>query len=281
MKKNLDNKGQVLLIVVVTMAVTLGVGLGITSRSTESLKRTGNIDSLQKVTAAAEGALEKKLLLSDEQLEESVKSRTTLTEYFNNDTVSDVTVTQLTAGSSGMIYERIKPSESITFLLSEFSNPIASLRPNTACVKLEIVPSVDYMLNVVTSNPSVAIFEPAITPALSKPVNVIKTNTYLMESYLYSGGSFQGVSPSTNCPNGWFQFSNAYMLRFQPLSVEVTTLTVSTTNTTVQRIIQGFKLTSKGRFKDEIGDKTTRTIEAFKYLDTSSGIYDYTMFLDN
>lgn len=282
MKNKLNNNGQVLLIVVVAMAVTLGVGLGITSRSTDSLKRTGNLDSLQKVTAAAEGGLEKQLLLTDQELENNLQTSTPfLTEFLSNDTVSEVTVGKLTAGSSGMIYERIKPSESVTFLMAEFSNAPTLITPtNNACVKLEVTPPVDYMLNVVTSNPSVQLFEPATTSALSKPTNVIKTNAYLMENYLYSGGTFKSVSPA-NCPNGYFQFNNAYLLRFQPLSAEVTKLTVLTSNSNIQKITQGFKLISKGRFKDGIADKTSRTIEAYKYLDTPSSIYDYTLFLDN
>lgn len=281
MKNKFNNQGQVLLIVVIAMAVTLGVGLGITSRSTESLKRTTNLDSLQKVTAAAEGALEKKLLLTDQELENSLLSDTPFVEDFNNDTVSNVTISKLTAGSSGMIYERIKPSESVTFLLSEFSNATNTLTPNTACVKLTVTPPVDYMLNVVTSNPSVQIFSSTDLSTNTNQVNRVKTNTYLMESYIYSGGNFKTVGPSTNCPDGSFLFANAYLLRFQPLSAEVTTLNVSTTNQNVQKIIQGFKLVSKGRYKDGINDQTTRTIEAYKYLDTPSSIYDYTLFIDN
>lgn len=281
MKIEINNQGQVLLIVVIAMAVTLGVGLGITSRSTESLKRTTNLDSLQKVTAAAEGALEKRLLLSDKELESSLLLTTPFVEEFNNETVSNVTISQLTAGSSGMIYEKIKPSESVTFLLSEFSDAPSELTPNTACVKLTVNPPVDYMLNVVTSNPSVQLFSSTEITTDTNPINRIKTNTYLMESYIYSGGNFKTVGPSTNCPDGSFLFSNAYMLRFQPLSAEVTTLTVSTTNQDVQKIIQGFKLVSKAQFKEGINDKTSRTIEAYKYLDTPSSIYDYTLFIDN
>ena len=43
---------------------------------------------------------------------------------------------------------------------------------------------------------------------------------------------------------------------------------------------QGYKISAVGRFSDSL-DKTTRTVEAYKYLDTPSGIYDYAVFLDN
>ena len=102
MSNNLDNKGQVLLIVVVAMAVTLGVGLGITSRSTESLKRTGNLDSLQKVTAAAEGGLEKFLLKSDSDLDLLVDNTefSEAIDFVNNGTSAIITVDKLNANST-------------------------------------------------------------------------------------------------------------------------------------------------------------------------------------
>ena len=280
-----NNEGQVLLIVVVAMAVTLGIGLGITSRSTESLKRTGNLDSLQKVTAAAEGGLEKFLLKSDEELELLVDnpSFNETVDFVGNGTSALITIDKLTAGSSGMIFEKIKPSESVTFLTTEFSAAGTGILPTTACIKLEVSPpNTSYMINIVTSNPNPILFDSVEGDLVGvTPVNQTKSNAYLMERYVYNGSSYKIVSPVTaNCPTDYIRASASFLLRFQPLSNEVTTLKVLTTNTTVQKIIQGFKITSKGVFTDGV-DKTSRRIEAFKYLDTPSSIYDYALFLDN
>lgn len=280
MKKNLNDQGQVLLIVVVAMAITLGVGLGITSRSTESLKRTGNLDSLQKVTAAAEGALEKLLIRSDNELENYLASggQSTFSQDFSNGTTAIVTVSGLTAGSSGMIYEKIKPSETVTFLTTEFSGASPTLNAVSACVKLEIIPSnTSYMLNVITSNPN-----PNVVLTGSDPDKTL-TNTYLMEKYVFDGVSFKlPATTQGNCSSGYTYFANSLMLRFQPLSNEVTTLKISTTTSSVQKILQGFKLSSKGMFQDLYSsDKTTRTVEAYKYLDTASSIYDFAAYIDN
>ncbi len=284
MSNNLDNKGQVLLIVVVAMAVTLGVGLGITSRSTESLKRTGNLDSLQKVTAAAEGGLEKFLLKSDSDLDLLVDNTefSEAIDFVNNGTSAIITVDKLNANSStGMVYEKIKPSETVTFLTTEFSGA-GVLLPQTACIKLEVSPpNTSYRLGIVTSNPSIQIFEPVEDSLTTTNVNRVKTNEYLLENYLFDGSSYKNISPITgNCASGYFRVTNSYMIRFQPLSNEVSTLKVFSTSTNVRNVIQGYKITAKGVFTDGV-DKTSRRVEAFKYLDTPSSIYDYALFLDN
>lgn len=294
-----NNQGQVLLIVVVAMAVTLGVGLGITSRNTDSLRRTGNLDSFQKVTAAAEGGLERFLIKSDTELEEYlpvviVPGETSPPEeiIFNNGTTAFVTVHPLSAGSAGMIFEEIKPSEVVTFLTTEFSFANPDLVPtNSICLKFDVVPSTTkYMLNVVTSNPNVEIFEPIEDNLITNNTfNSTKTNIYLMESYLSDGNSnFKSPAPvSGNCSgSGFFEFKNSFLVRFHPLSNTVDELRISVNSTNsnarraVQNIIQGYKITSTGRFSDGI-DRTSRTIEAFKYLDTPAATYDYAMFLDN
>lgn len=132
MKNNLknNNSGQVLLIVIVTLAVTLGVGLGITSRTTSSLRRTSNLDSFQKVTAASEGALEKYLLKNDNELSAEVSPQEI--SFLSSNTKAIVSVEKLKAGDLGMVYEKIKPSETVSFLTTEFSvygpsNPASSV----------------------------------------------------------------------------------------------------------------------------------------------------------
>ena len=292
MKNKINNQGQVLLIVIVAMAITLGVGLGITSRSTDSLKRTGNLDSLQKVTAAAEGGLEKYLLKNDSELESLVLNPSPSGEsvVFANGTTSLITINTMSAGELGMNYEKIKVGESVAFLTTEFSaaTSVAGLVPSNTCVSLTVnPPTTSYLLTVITSNPNVNLnYFPVENPAetVASPVDKTDTNEYKSENYLWKNGGFDGASPAT-CNSSGFQgysLTNSYMLRFQPLSNEVTNLNIKSNTPAVKKIIQGFKLVSQGKFTaDFSSDKTTRTIEAYKYLDTSSPIFDYALFLDN
>ena len=296
MKKNLkkNNSGQVLLIVVVALAVTLGVGLGVTSRNTASLKRTGNLDSFQKVTVAAEGALEKYLLKNDTDLDAMVNTLSPATpeEIFpESKTKAVVTVSKLKAGDLGMVYEKIKPSESVSFLTTEYSSSGPSTPASSVCLRFEALPAnVTYMINVLTSNPSKYTVTslpytnqtlPAMTADRKKLAGVDRqeSNAYRHETYLASGSSFNTVA--TTCPNG-YKFTNATMVRIQPLSGELIKLTVKVLDVTsnIKNITQGYKISAVGRFSDSL-DKTTRTVEAYKYLDTPSGIYDYAVFLDN
>lgn len=303
MKNNFknNNSGQVLLIVVVALAVTLGVGLGITSRNTSSLRRTSNLDSFQKVTAAAEGALEKYLLKNDTDLAAEVWEYNPLDPtavsspqeilFVGSNTKAVVLVEKLKAGETGMVYEKIKPSETVSFLTTEFSSFGPSNPASSVCLRFEALPAtVTYMINVITSNPSPYTASglpytnetfPTDTPAMKTAAAADRqlSNAFRNESYLGSGSSLN--TPATTCPNG-YRFTNVTMVRIQPLSGEISQLTVKVNDTTskVKSITQGFKISSRGAFIDSV-DKTTRTVEAYKYLDTPSGIYDYAVFLDN
>jgi hypothetical protein len=297
MKKNIlnNNSGQVLLIVVVALAVTLGVGLGITSRNTASLKRTGNLDSFQKVTAAAEGALEKYLLKNDTDLDAMVNTVSPATPeeilFAESKTKAVVTVSKLKAGDTGMVYEKIKPSETVSFLTTEYSSLGPSTPASSVCLRFEALPAnITYMINVLTSNPSPYTVTglPYTNQTFPTDTAVIKTaaladrqlsNAFRHETYLASGNSINTVA--TTCPNG-YKFTNVTMVRIQPLSGELSQLNVKVVDVTsnVKNITQGYKISAVGRFSDSV-DKTTRTVEAYKYLDTPSSIYDYAVFLDN
>ena len=56
-----DNKGQVLVFVVATMAIALAVGVSVSLRTLSSLSRTSTSDTSSRVLAAAEGGAERYL----------------------------------------------------------------------------------------------------------------------------------------------------------------------------------------------------------------------------
>lgn len=146
------------------------------------------------------------------------------------------------------------------------------------------------MINIIASNPSAYTATglpytnetfPTSTAAQKSAAAADRrlSNAFINESYLGSGNSLNG-NP-TNCSNGYI-FTNVTMVRVQPLSGEISKLTIKVSDQTsgVKDITQGFKISSKGLFSNSL-DKTTRTVEAYKYLDTPSSIYDYAVFLDN
>jgi len=64
----LNQTGQVLLFVVVTMTIALAVGVGISLRTISSVSRTTRSDTSSRVLAAAEGAIENFLVKPDTEL---------------------------------------------------------------------------------------------------------------------------------------------------------------------------------------------------------------------
>ena len=285
--KKLDNQGQVLLIVVVALAVLLGVGLSISSGTLSSITRTSRTDSLQKVTAAAEGGLESYLLKSDTSLSGLVSNTPNVLSYSTSDTKSTVTVSKVTS-SDGIIIDSLDPSEVATFY---FADSPASIGKNnrTSCISITMdSPTPDFMLNVIVRNPNATIAFKSVNltvPATKVPAayDPLNTNNFIMEKYLYSSGGFSKVSPTTCGTDGKsYLFTDAALLRVHPISDPLTNLKivlVSSQDPNLANITQGYKIISKGQFISG-GDATTRTIEAVKYLDSPSNIFDYAAFID-
>lgn len=284
---NLDNQGQVLLIVVVALAVLLGVGLSISSGTLSSITRTSRTDSLQKVTAAAEGGLESYLLKSDSALANLVSNTPAVLSYSTSNTKSSITVGKVTS-ADGIIIDSLDPSEVATFYFSE--NPSSISKSNrTSCISISMdTPKPDFMLNVTVRNPNATIPFKSINltvPATGIPAayNAADSNNFIMEKYLYSSGGFSKVSPTSCGSDGnSYQFTDAALLRVHPLNKSITNLKISLVTSQDPNLInvtQGYKIISKGQFSSG-GDATTRTIEAVKYLDSPSNIFDYAAFID-
>lgn len=283
----LDNQGQVLLIVVVALAVLLGVGLSISSGTLSSITRTSRTDSLQKVTAAAEGGLESYLLKSDTVLSGLVSNTPAVLSYSTSNTKSTITVGKVTS-SDGIIIDSLDPSEVATFYFAE--NPSSIAKNNrTSCISISMdTPTPDFMLNVIVRNPNATIPFKSVNltvPATGLPAayNPADSNNFIMEKYLYSSGGFSKVSPTTCGSDGKsYLFTDAALLRLHPINKSITNLKISLVSSqdpNLANVTQGYKITSVGQFTSA-GDATTRTIEAVKYLDSPSNIFDYAAFID-
>jgi hypothetical protein len=281
-QSKLNNQGQVLLIVVISLAVLLGVGLSISSGTLSSITRTSRTDSLQKVTAAAEGGLESYLLKTDDQLKQVLAGTSTATQNYNeSNTKATITVSKVSAGDTGITFDTLDPGEVATFYFADDPSTVTK-SSKTACIKISTdTPNPEYILNVIVRNPN--------TPAAFKSVSAVNydataTNNFLMEKYIYSGTGFaRSVSPST-CTGG-YQFTDAALLRIHPLTKSLSNLNISvvtgteTSDTNLKNITQGYRIISKGEFISS-GDATVRTIDAVKYLDSPSNMFDYAAFID-
>lgn len=278
--KKIDNQGQVLLIVVISLAVLLGVGLSISSGTLSSITRTSRTDSLQKVTAAAEGGLESYLLKTDSQLAQVAGAATTSQDYNESNTKATISVSKVTAGDTGITFDTLDPGEVATFYFAEDPSTVTKTG-KISCIKISTdTLSPEYMLNVVVRNPN--------TPAVFRSVSAVNynaatTNNFLMEKYIYSGNGFaKSISPATTGCTSGYQFTDAALLRIHPLTKSLANLTidvVSSTDANLKNVTQGYRITSKGQFISG-GDATVRTIDAVKYLDSPSNMFDYAAFVD-
>jgi hypothetical protein len=276
----LNDSGQVLLIVTIALATLLGVGLSVSNQTLSSISRTSQTDSLQKVTAAAEGGLEKYLLLTDSVLQSRV-ANSNLVENFNaSNTRARIAVENVFPGNTGIIYPELAPGQVANFF---FSNDLSTqiFSGQKTCLKISTQPiSPSFMLNVVVKNLAVSTFQPTTLPTIEN-YDATTSNEYLMEKYIYSNGSFVGVSPES-CGTNSYRFTNAALLRIHPLSQTLNNLKIEIVNSDIgnlSQVRQGFKITSTGEFISG-SDTTTRKIVATKFLDAPSYVFDYTGFID-
>ena len=278
--KKIDNQGQVLLIVVISLAILLGVGLSISSGTLSSITRTSRTDSLQKVTAAAEGGLESYLLKTDSQLAQVAGAATTSQDYNESNTKATISVSKVTAGDTGITFDTLDPGEVATFYFAEDPSTVTKTG-KISCIKISTdTLSPEYMLNVVVRNPKPLVAFKSVSTAAAN-YDAAATNNFLMEKYIYSGNGFvKSISP-TPC-NGGYQFTDAALLRIHPLTKSLANLTIDVVSSTDENLInvtQGYRITSKGQFISG-GDATVRTIDAVKYLDSPSNMFDYAAFVD-
>lgn len=282
MMPKIDNSGQVLLLVTIALAVLVGVGISISNQTLSSITRTSQSDSLQKVTAAAEGALERYLLMTDETLATKVGATNLIENFPASNTKALVTVENITA-TNGLTFPEVSVGQVATFFLS---NDVSTMTftGQVTCLKFTTdTPNPDYMLNVVVKNPTVTVFQ-STTPAITLNYDATTSNNFLMEKYIYKSGTFtNGVAPaSSGCPTNSYSFTNAALVRIHPLSQSLKNLKIEIASSGISGLAsvrQGYKITSLGSFSTG-DDKTTRKINASKYLDAPDNVFDFTAFID-
>jgi hypothetical protein len=287
-----DDSGQVLLFVTVLLAITLGVGLSISYNTISGIQRTSQTDSFQKVTAAAEGGIEQFLVKSDSSLENDV-NKTSKVDFGNIE--SNVNVKRYTIEQGSIIeFPNLNSTEVATIY---FTNILSNTNTDTlnglggsVCLKMSHKPisNSSYLVNVYKKNPNLQP-EPTTFYLDSVTQDLSNTNLYILEKYLFdSNGVPIGPNLPTACsPNATtngYQYSAPILIRIQPVGatvnledfkVELRSLNPTSLNNTLKSITQGYVINSKANFKPGFGDGSSRTIEAIKFLDTPSYIFDY------
>jgi len=282
--KKINNKGQILLIITIALATLLGIGLSVSNQTLSSITRTSQTDSLQKVTAAAEGGLEKYLLLNDQALIENV-GKTNLVETFTaSKTRAKITVSNLVIGNSGLSFPEVSLGQVANVHFTQNSDIVSTNFLNQeACLRITTdTPNADFMLNVIVQNPTQETFKPN-TPSNVVNYDATKSNKFLMEKYIYKDGSWANSVKPEECATNSYKFKNTAILRIHPLSESLKNLKISVLNSSniqnLNNVRQGFTIVSVGEF-DGVDDKTTRRITATKFLDSPSYVFDYTAFID-
>jgi len=276
----INNSGQILLIVTVSLAILLGIGLSISNQTLSSISRTSRTDSLQKVTAAAEGGLEKYLLLPDNQLEAKVSANSSVEAFPASNTRALLVVERIT-GSGGLTFPEVGVGQVANFWFS--NNPATQqFSGQETCLKITADNGNSaYMLNVVVKNTNQSQFS-RLTP-FNAVYDATSSNEYFLEKYVRENGSFISPAPvSCGTDRNSFLFKNAALVRIHPLKESIVNLKIEVVNSTVsglENVTQGYKITSTGEFSSG-DDKTTRKITASKFLDAPANVFDFTAFLD-
>ena len=293
-----DNSGQVLLFVTVLLAIILGAGLSISANTLSAITRTSQTDSFQKVTAAAEGGLERFLMKTDMALATDVGKTATIS--FDGNIKSDVSVSKYTIAQGSILsYSSLNTAEvaTIYFVKLETENDVVVAKnpDGYICLKIDTTSPVSetaYNISVYRENrtrapdPASYLVNLAPTPPASSNQDFSIYNFFTQTKYAYKNGSFVGSVAPPSCSQGGFRYDSPLLVRIQPVGVgsryvlenvkiAVTFVSNSTTNNILKNLTQGYNITSRASFNTGFGDGSVRTIQATKYLDSPSYLFDY------
>jgi len=293
-----DNSGQVLLFVTVLLAIILGAGLSISANTLSAITRTSQTDSFQKVTAAAEGGLERFLMKTDMALATDVGKTATIS--FDGNIKSDVSVSKYTIAQGSILsYSSLNTAEvaTIYFVKLETENDVVVAKnpDGYICLKIDTTSPVSetaYNISVYRENltrapdPASYLVNLAPTPPASSNQDFSIYNFFTQTKYAYKNGSFVGSVAPPSCSQGGFRYDSPLLVRIQPVGVgsryvlenvkiTVTFVSNSTTNNNLKNLTQGYNITSRASFNTGFGDGSVRTIQATKYLDSPSYLFDY------
>jgi len=257
-----NQKGQVLLFVIVTMTIAMAVGVAIATRTLASLSRTSRSDTSNKALAAAESGIEHFLAMDFDSLATYVDApEPTKLEFYDEvsgiTTTADVTVSSFTNNSpTGSTYDFNLGEgfvKEVTFKSSSISGNINVCWDNTNTALRYVV----YNQDGITSK---GLVNPSSNPGLDT------SNADTADSSgTYAGGCRTiGIS------------SDTYGVRLHSL-YEDANFSVSSTS---ELPVQGYKITSIGKLLQEGKVITTKKITVYKSKPYLPSVFDTAVYTE-
>lgn len=295
-----SNEGQAILFVIVGLTVALAVGVGVSVRSLSSTSRVARTDTASRVLAAAEGGAERFLALPKSALDSARDWAATGSGECPNGTsaVADgaehyCLVSYETAGDNIIAEAHV----TVTDFWSNITVPNVG---NGYYFKLSKGGVKEVVLNDAGNNPQVDIcWKGVASPTGVSDLYLIeynsagtvrklglKANTAVSASpYTTGGGADAWVTasvPSNNCPTDYrnvYRYNPAnssYGLRFKAIYDDADVVLIPVGNQTLQ--VQGYAITSLGILRNQadnaaiVASKIVTVFRSYPYI---SSVFDF------
>jgi hypothetical protein len=245
LKTLINQKGQVILFVIVSMTLAMAVGVTVASRTLSSLSRTSRSDSSNKALAAAEAGAERFLVMDFSELGTYVGNETPTTLSFVDEvsgvnTEADVTVADFTQNSPSGDYDFNLGTgyvKEVTFKDSGFNNSVTFCWENSNS-------AIAYLIYNATGIKEKGVMTPSSNNSLDVSNGDVAS----------SSGSYPGGCKTVSIT------AADYGLRLRAL--------YNDTNVSVQSPadlpVQGYKITSVGKLFAEGKIVTTKKVTVYK-----------------
>jgi len=257
-----NQKGQVILFVIVSMTLAMAVGVTIASRTLSSLSRTSRSDSSNKALGAAEAGAERFLVMDFATLGTYVGAENPEVLEFTDEvsgvtTKADVTVTEFTNNSTdGSSYDFNLGTgyiKEVTFKDSNFNNNVTFCWENNNT-------AISYLIYNISGIKEKGV----ITPSNNNDLDVSNGEV------ASSSGTYPGGCKTVNIATG------DYGLRLRALYND-TNVSVSSSATIP---VQGYKITSIGKLFVEGKITTTKKVTVYKSKPYFPSIFDAAIYTE-
>lgn len=258
-----NNKGQVILFVIVSMTLAMAIGVTIASRTLSSLSRTSRSDSSNKALAAAESGAEVYLAKDFNELStlangDPIPPVEFYDEVSNVNTQADITIEEFTSNTSNDVYQFTLGQgyiKEVTFKGSSFSGNTTFCWDNNNA-------AISYLIYNFSTIREKGVVAPSPSGSNNSEISNEKNAT--------SNGSYGGGCYTVNIQSG------DYGLRLRTLYSDAT---ISITNAS-NLPVQGYRITSIGKLFEEGKITTTKKVVVYKSKPYFPSIFDAAIYTE-
>lgn len=260
-----NQKGQVLLFVIVIMTVSLSIAIAVSTRTLASLSRVTREDTANKALTAAESGLEQYLLKTPTELNALMSADTTLSFVDSN---------------SGI---RTAATMNVQKYKFNFATNILKFNLDTGYVKeIKLDGFTGASVKICWDNTATAIAYTLYSPSTIISKGIIDPYVGISATKIYND-STQGSTasgPTSEYPAGCKSItgtSGTSGLRIRTLYNNANVYVIPSTGTLPD---QGYKITATGKLFSEGKVTTTKKITVYKSYPYVSGIFDYALYTE-